>query len=410
MGFLLKIVEGPNKGAEIALPEGVAVTLGKGDDCDIVLIDPTLPGEPATFEASADGVKLDGRPFEPYNVRTLGATSFAVGPAGVPWGELKWPEPEPKEGESSEEGEKKSEPAPAAPPPAPAEPAKPTEESASEEKKSRGIFGWIGCLVVVVVLLFVLALVAFLFMRRTNRNGQEMWEWTTNVVTGVCERRLVDPDKAAQEVHVRTIADVIEHYGLSETNRAGRTVLVGDFETRAERLAATAEAYELQPGIELDFVDAESLRTAAEDTLGLIGEKGLRVDAVTNRVVALSGRVLNIKRTLKAFVDDLPKLRNVDVANVKIGAALPDENTDGDSNSAGDAVAQGPMLTSRPTAKAAAPSLPVCGILTTPYPCLVLKSGARVMEGASIGAGVVLKIEADSVTLTNSMGRFTWKP
>ena len=43
MNFLLKIVEGPNKGAEIALVEGVAVTLGKGDDCDIVLADPTLP-------------------------------------------------------------------------------------------------------------------------------------------------------------------------------------------------------------------------------------------------------------------------------------------------------------------------------------------------------------------------------
>ena len=32
MNFLLKIVEGPNKGAEITLVEGVAVTLGKGDE------------------------------------------------------------------------------------------------------------------------------------------------------------------------------------------------------------------------------------------------------------------------------------------------------------------------------------------------------------------------------------------
>ena len=37
MNFVLKIVRGANAGAEIALPEDVAVSLGKSDDCDIVL-------------------------------------------------------------------------------------------------------------------------------------------------------------------------------------------------------------------------------------------------------------------------------------------------------------------------------------------------------------------------------------
>ena len=37
MKFLLKIVQGPNAGAEIALVEGVRVTLGSADACDIVL-------------------------------------------------------------------------------------------------------------------------------------------------------------------------------------------------------------------------------------------------------------------------------------------------------------------------------------------------------------------------------------
>ena len=32
------------------------------------------------------------------------------------------------------------------------------------------------------------------------------------------------------------------------------------------------------------------------------------------------------------------------------------------------------------------------------------------MEGAPIGDSVILRIDADSVTLTNSAGRFTWKP
>ena len=97
MNFLLKIVEGPNKGAEIALVEGVAVTLGKGDDCDIVLADPTMPDAPLSVEASADGVVVGGEPLESFSVKTFGATSFAVGPADAPWGELKWPKAEDRE-------------------------------------------------------------------------------------------------------------------------------------------------------------------------------------------------------------------------------------------------------------------------------------------------------------------------
>ena len=91
MNFLLKIVEGPNKGADIALVENVAVTLGKGDDCDIVLADPTMPDDPLKVEASADGVSVGGEPLEQFAVKTVGATSFAIGPADAPWGALVWP-------------------------------------------------------------------------------------------------------------------------------------------------------------------------------------------------------------------------------------------------------------------------------------------------------------------------------
>ena len=97
MNYLLKIVEGPNKGAEVALVEGVAVTLGKGDDCDIVLVDSTMPDTPLNVEATAGGVMVDGKPVEQFEVMTSGATSFAVGPAGAPWGALKWPKAETEE-------------------------------------------------------------------------------------------------------------------------------------------------------------------------------------------------------------------------------------------------------------------------------------------------------------------------
>ena len=91
MNFLLKIVEGPNKGAEIALVEGVEVTLGKNDECDIILADSSLPAKPIAISADGARVKFDGEALAPFHVTTIGATSLAIGPADAPWGELVWP-------------------------------------------------------------------------------------------------------------------------------------------------------------------------------------------------------------------------------------------------------------------------------------------------------------------------------
>ena len=42
MNVLLKVVQGPNAGAEIALASGMTVSLGKGDSCDILLADQSI--------------------------------------------------------------------------------------------------------------------------------------------------------------------------------------------------------------------------------------------------------------------------------------------------------------------------------------------------------------------------------
>ncbi len=405
MGFLLKIVGGPNKGAEIALVEGVAVTLGKGDECDVILADPTMPPDPVTITAASDGVTLDGSPLAPFQVVTRGATSLAVGPSDAPWGELKWPEEktEGKEaaGEKREEGfEAPRAPSPAStePPASPESPDSPAGEATDEKKKGRGC---LGCLVVSVVLLLVLALLAF-FLKGSPK-GRKIWAWTKSTVSGAWERRVVSDGDAGADKAL-TLDDVVANHGLTVTNIDSRTVLVGDFATRMERLVATAEAYAAKPGVELDFCDDESLKTAAEDTLAMLTEKDLRVAAATNRVVALSGKARRIRRALEALAADMPKLRNVDVADVTLlNGAVAEEETE----EAAPAPAVQRIVPRKTEAK---PSLPVCGILTTPYPCLVLRSGARIHEGASFGDGVVLKIEADAVTVTNATGRFVWKP
>ena len=402
MNFLLKIVEGPNKGAEIALVEGVAVTLGKGEDCDIVLADPTMPDAPLSVEASADGVAVGGVPLESFSVKTFGATSFAVGPADAPWGELKWPKPEDRE-EERENGEESTEP----PPPPTTEPPPPP----ATEPSSRRRGGCFGCLFVLLGLLLVLIALVWLFWDALKPRAESLWEKMYAGRSGTDDTPTVQ--SSGSVTRSSSLRDIAAKYALSLVESDGRARISGNLKTRRDRLAATAEAYGAQPGVELDLSDDETLRTSAEDALFTLTEGALKVVAATNRVVSIAGSSrspLLLKKTLEALNADLPKLRNVDTSGVVISPLMA--RTDGDGAGDGEQ-ADGIFSTRTPrrtSKKPASPTLPVCGILTTPYPCLVMRDGRRIMEGATIADSVIVEIGADSVTLTNSTGRFTWKP
>ena len=402
MGYLLKIVEGPNKGAEIALVEGVAVTLGKGEDCDIVLADPTMPEAPITVEASADGVAVGGEPLESFSVKTFGATSFAVGPADAPWGELKWPKAEVRE---EEPGDKE---APSEPPnDQTAEP--PSDQTTEPSSRRRG--GCFGCLLAFLVLLLVLAVLLWFFRDAVKPHAESLWE---KMRAG---RSAADGSPTAQasssDARLSNLREIAAKYELSLVESDGQVRVSGNLKTRRDRLAATAEAYGALPGVELDLSDDESLRASAEDALFTLTEGAIKVVAATNRVVSIAGSSaspLSLKKTLEALSADLPKLRNIDASGVVIspGMARADGNEAGNGEQANGTFA--PRAPRRTPKKTSSPTLPVCGILTTPYPCLVMRDGRRIMEGAAIADSVIVEIGADSVTLTNSTGRFTWRP
>ena len=135
----------------------------------------------------------------------------------------------------------------------------------------------------------------------------------------------------------------------------------------------------------------------------------MKVVAATNRVLSIAGTSSSpfaLKRILESLNADLPKLRDIDAAGVAYGMVPDNEESDsGNYEMPIDVV-----HAKRRAAKPNEPSLPVCGILTTPYPCLVMRDGSRVLEGAALGGNVIVKIEADAVTVTNATGRFTWKP
>ena len=393
MNFLLKIVEGPNKGAEIALVEGVAVSLGKSDDCDIVLADSTLPDAPIRMESAADGVSMNGERLEALAVKTVGATSFAVGPADAPWGALVWPKREEEVASRSDAEAQKPEAA-----------ASEKKQEESAPVKRRGGCG--GCLIALLVLLLVLAGLGWIFRAEVRPYAETLW----NEVRHACNAQ--SAGNVQPSIQQPDLGAVAAKYGLLLAESNGMARISGNLKTRRERLAATAEAYQTVPGVELDLSDDESFRAAAEDALFTLSEGVLKVAAATNRVlkiVGASSSALKLKKTLESLNADLPKLRNIDVSGVVISHRAAEVHG-GEVEYAEENLPTPTIFASPRGKKKNSSSLPVCGILTTPYPCLVMRDGRRLMEGASIGDSVIAEIGVDNVTLTNATGRFTWKP
>ena len=99
MSFLLKIVQGPNAGAEIALVDGVNLSFGRADDCDIILSDASVADKAFELEVSSERVAAimpDGKSvkLEPYHVTLIGTSAVVVGPQEGAWKPLVWPRPE----------------------------------------------------------------------------------------------------------------------------------------------------------------------------------------------------------------------------------------------------------------------------------------------------------------------------
>jgi len=45
-----------------------------------------------------------------------------------------------------------------------------------------------------------------------------------------------------------------------------------------------------------------------------------------------------------------------------------------------------------------------------PYPCVVLRTGLRLAEGAQIGTATIVRIEADRLILRDGKTEFAWRP
>lgn len=398
MNFLLKIVEGPAKGAEVALIEGTRVKVGSSSACDIVLPDASLAEEAFELDVSESTVTLitpDGTQSQltPFEIRDFGTTAVAIGPADEPWGELVRPAP------VSEAAKPEPEP----------EPVKPAEE---EKTSGPSVFGFalsrvlLG--VAIVVLILVFAALAFL-------------------VRGCSE---ADPRRSGSvETRVLPLEEIAAQHGLKLERDGDVRILSGNLRRRAERLAIRALALASDPSCKLALTDDQTMLQSCNDVLSVYSEGKVKAVSASNRVVRMAGKVASpeaLERLLRAINEDVRGVERVDVQGVSVNGmfSVPVPVAVGVPAEKGGTVAEtaSPESTSSepkavpvklpPLMKASGKraGLPFEGILTKPYPCVVLKDGLRILEGARVGTVTVVAIEADRLVLEDNGRKYEWRP
>ena len=409
MERLLKIVEGPMKGAEIALVAGTRVKVGSGDDCDIVIADASLASAAFELDVSDDAVTLitpDGetRELKDFEICEFGSTAVAVGPAVGAWGELFRPEPKAESTEPDSSEEPSAEAAP--------EPPKQAEPKPAKKRRS-------GCLIVLLILLLLGLLLGALAYHYRDRYRDRLPSWTERCreqVPVLVERVKTMVRRTPTEVKVTpppTIQEIAASHGLRVEDRDGQTFLVGNLKRRTERMAIRAMAIASDRTVKFDLTDDQSLKTAVADTLSLVTGGRLTVASVSNRVAKIEGTVTGpaqLANVLKALNQEVPQLVSCETSGVRaaiVAEEAPAKAVAQDGTPA--PVAKKAVRAVQPTAPVA-PKMPVAGILTTPYPCVVLTDGSRCLEGSRIGGLVLKRITAEELVFGSGESELKWRP
>jgi len=437
VNLILKIVQGPNTGAELALVEGVNVKLGRSDECDVVLADQTLPDVACEIEVRSERVALllpggGQERLDPLRVKVFGTTAIAVGPADSPWGPLVWPDPDvPDEPEEPEVDE--------------------TEEKPEEKPRWRAL-QW--ALLIVLILVVILEFVVWLFWPFFNARITAFRDWWQEKYRKWTADKMVE---AAIPVHRQDLNDLAKAYNVTAVIPHGHSIngkprMFGNLKTRSERLRLTAAAYSICPGVQLDLSDDQTLRSSAEELFRMVAGAGaLKVEEAEDCCLTLAGRVADLpslQHILEALKSDVLGLEKVDCSKVTIGelelqkvsepATASDSATASKTEKPATTVAGAsdkkdesaakeskepmtvlpkpletgalPVVAKAKPAAAGLPKLPVVGVLTIPYPCLVLQNGSRVVEGAEFNGFIVARIGEDTILLKKGRQTFEWRP
>jgi hypothetical protein len=369
------------------------LTFGCGDECDIILSDASVGEKAFELEVTSERVVAimpGGKTvkLEPYHVTQVGASALVVGPQEGTWKTLVWPK---AEVETSKDDEEKVE----------------TDDKEHESAKKCFPFG---CAFVIFAFIALSAFGFFAWKKypaETKEYSLKAWCEAKKIYCAASEKFKREPIAIVTEI-VESLDDIAKDCGFTVVRTGEEVSVKGDFKTRVMRLEATARACAAHPGLKVDFADAESLGCAVNEFLFLVSENELKLDRLEGRKAFLSGRAASrghLEKILRSMSEDVPKISKVDCSRVSLGGDIcqPASNND-------DGGEASPLKRKNATKSTPTPKMPIAGILTVPYPCLVLNDGTRAMEGARFGEFTIEKIKPDSITVRGADGTFEWRP
>lgn len=422
MNWLLKIVDGPMKGAEIALLGGRRTSIGSSDDCDLVIADQALPAKACELDVSESAVTVlveggEAKILPPFEICSFGTTAIAVGPAEGAWQPLVMPKAEEKkvEAEGADDGEGVGEGEEKVDADGDAKADGEAEAEAASEKPPKHRRKGFGCLLGLILLLAVLFLLWFFWGRIVDRwPVVEMYRIkTVETVEGwwqAGKRLVITPEPVLEKGP--TLEEIAATYGLVYTPASGDTAsarLVGNVARRTERQAIRALALAEDPTVKFDLTDDESLHLSANELLFAMTEGALKAVSASNRVVTVAGFAPSAERleaVARALVKDVPAVERLDLAAVQIGGTPPKEVAE----TAFVAPQEPVRKPTSPKKAASRPDYPIAGILAKPYPCVVMRNGLRLCEGAQVGTAVIVSIAPDRLILKEGGHEFEWRP
>ncbi|MBR4902194.1 MAG: hypothetical protein IKZ46_14750 [Victivallales bacterium] len=468
MPKILKILTGPQEGAELELDAGIALRIGTDDSCDIVLVDAMAPAQALELVMEDDDVSVtasaerlfagdaalpvgEKTSLTDYTILTIGSTRCAIGDADKPWPPLHWipldillaEKPETKEEEKPQEQ----------PPEQPEETPLSREQvekldelqSQKRAKRSRGfaILSW---------LILILICAAGMWF-----TGRHVWKLaapkraddTTNIAENAHKTRL-------EKLRERAIA-----LGLTIEEEEDGSIkrISGNVPKTSQRTVIEQIVKYDCPNVVCEMTDDETLARSVKELVWGLTEGRLKLVELKDRVAKLMG-MTNSEEEWNTIVDnirhDIPRLAKVesdvvyaDVMAAKLREALsktgfhdvrveilpgelqfvgyaPKESSQTFVKLLEEAIKYFPEnarlsnlvkwkdpetpVDETTPATPKAQRLPITGIVVHPYPCVILADGQRLGTGSMVGGYTIDEISLTEVSLSRNEEKLTWRP
>ena len=471
MPKILKILTGPQEGAELELDAGIALRIGTDDSCDIVLVDAMAPAqalelvmEGADVSVTAAAERLfagdaalpvgEKTALPDYTILTIGSTRCAVGDADKPWPPLRWipldillaekPQPEQEAEKPAEESTDKPEQEEA---PLSREQLEKIDELQSQKRAKRGrgfaILSW---------LILILICAAGMWF-----TGRHVWK-----IAAPKEKEVAK--EVAENAHknrLEKLRERAEALGLTIEEEEDGSIrrIAGNVPKTSQRTVIEQIVKYDCPQVICEMTDDETLARSVKELVWGLTEGRLQLVSLKDRVAKLMG-MTNSEEEWNTIVDnirhDIPRLASVesdvvyaDVMAAKLREALsktgfhdvrvevlpgelqfvgyaPKESSQTFIKLLEEAVKYFPenarlsnlvkwkdaetVIDGEDPVAPKVRQLPITGIVVHPYPCVILADGQRLGTGSMVGGYTIDEISLTEVSLSKEDEKLTWRP